>query len=261
MGKGISIMLWMVILLLNITSCSGGSQIKAIEMLQQTRAEDYFTNQTEIDFCHAIEWSDTNKMRIFLGDGLDVNTKGNVDDMNFLMWSFIKQNKDSYQYLLEHGANPNLLTKPSQRKYPISVMNLAVMPKDSFWLKEALEHRGNPNTSKGHESIIFEAIDYERNENVKLLLEAGADINYQNEISKDTPLINAMSGSRYDIAFFLLENGANPNLKKEDVTFIITNNRVFSFSGDYDKQAEYKEKVKKVLESKGFNFEQTNKMN
>lgn len=49
---------------------------------------------------------------------------------------------------------------------------------------------------------------------IKMLLDYGADVNNQNNPSKSTPLINALSGSktnRFEIAKYLIEQGADVN--------------------------------------------------
>jgi ankyrin repeat protein len=221
------------------------------------KAEDFFTNQNEIEFAHAIEWGDRGKIQKLLDNGVNINLKGSRDEMNFLMWSLIKQNKTSYQYLLEHKADPNQMTFPGIQKEKISVMNEAVIPEDTFWLKLALEHGGNPNTEEGNDSIIFEAIRQERIENVKLLIESGANINYQNKISKDTPLIDAVIGDDYNIACYLVEKGADPLKKRVSgrtvLEFITNGSPVTSFKGpeDIKKKIEYKKKLVKKLQEKG----------
>lgn len=247
--------LYGIFIMMSIAGCANSAQTKAMMNLRQMRAEDYFTNRAEIDMCHAVEKGDTNRIQKLLDDELRVHTQGNVDDMTFLMWSLLKQNKISYQYLLEQGADPNQLTTPKDSKYPSSVMNMAVMPEDTFWLKLALKYGGDPNTPKGNESIIFEAISQERNENIKLLLEAGADINYQNKISKKTPLIQAIGRDRFNIAFMLLEKGANPELCKRDIIFYLEKYIIDHSINDYKEQVEWKKKVVALLESKGFEFD------
>ena len=51
---------------------------------------------------------------------------------------------------------------------------------------------------------------------VKALVEAGADVNQVNPGDKSTPLVVATINGCFDIAKFLLENGADPNLASEN---------------------------------------------
>lgn len=249
MRKLFQILLCGLLITITLQGCVNDVRASALDNLRQMKAENYFKNQNEIEICHAIEWGDTNKIQKLLNGEININTQGYKDDMTFVMWALLKQNKSSYQYLLENRADPNLKTTNG------SIMNFVVIPEDPFWLKLALEHGGDPNTPSGNQSIIFKAIEQHRIENINLLLKTGADINYQNKISKDTPLVMAMNGSRYNIAYMLLEKGANPELKKRDIIFIITKTRPYSDVGDYEQQVEWREKVIKLLEQKGFKFE------
>ena len=247
------IMLIGLLIAMTVTGCALDRRAQSLMNLKLLSAEDYFKDSKEIEMAHAIEWDDTSKIQKLLDDGLNVNTKGYHDSMNFIMWAFIKQEKKSYQYLLEHGADPNQMTTPRKGKLNKSVMNEAVIPEDTFWLKLALEHGGDPNTPDNSQSIIFEAVRQERIENIKLLLKSGADINYQNKITKGTPILEAITRDNYNIATMLLEYGANPELNKRELELTITKYKTASFisSDDLKKKIEDKKKFVKKLQEKG----------
>lgn len=237
-----------------LTGCLENNRTRALMVLRDMRAEDYFANPAEIELARAIEWGDTNKITAMLNKGIDINTQGYKDRMTFLMWSFIKQQKVSYKYLLDNGADPNqTLTQPKLSNKMLTVMNMAVLIEDAFYLKTALEHGGDPNTKDGNQSIIFEAIRNHRVENIELLLDFKADINYKNKISGDTPLIESLGRDLYNIAFYLLERGADPSIKSRDIAIIIKT-RVTSEQGidDLRKKMEYKKKVVKKLQDMGY---------
>jgi ankyrin repeat protein len=241
----------------------------AKERLKQYKAADWFSNRNEIEFCQALEKGDTNQMRKLLDNGLDINTLGQVSTnrMTFIVWSLFKQSKTSYQYLLEHGADPNKVSQDveSGKIVEFSAVTLSVLDiEDSFYLKLALEHGGNPNVFSGYVPIIFDAIDSYSITNVQLLVDAGANVNEKSKKSGDTPLIRAITFSRYDIAYLLLERGANPNLiDKDDLNWALTM-RVMSHlqsKEDYYKQVEYRKKVIKKLEDMGIKLDLSRDLN
>lgn len=67
----------------------------------------------------------------------------------------------------------------------------------------------------GFTALHFAVRDGHR-EAVECLIAAGADIDRRAEGDQSTPLVMASINGRYDIAMYLLENGANPNLASED---------------------------------------------
>ncbi|MBT0606530.1 ankyrin repeat domain-containing protein, partial [Campylobacter lari] len=64
--------------------------------------------------------------------------------------------------------------------------------------------------NEGYESALFFALD--NAENVKVLLENEAVVDYKNSFGK-TPLFYAVEYNNYKVAKLLLENGANVNQK------------------------------------------------
>ncbi|WP_261791957.1 ankyrin repeat domain-containing protein [Campylobacter insulaenigrae] len=64
--------------------------------------------------------------------------------------------------------------------------------------------------NEGYESALFYALG--NYDNVKLLLESGAEVDYKNSFGK-TPLFYAVEYSNYEVSKLLIENGANVNQK------------------------------------------------
>ena len=94
-------------------------------------------------------------------------------------------------------------------------MHLAAQLNDPAYLASLLRHGGNPNALNvyGRRTIIHEAIMLGRIDNVRLLVEAGADIDAQADVSLATPLLKAVAVNEYEIAHYLLEQGADPTLE------------------------------------------------
>jgi ankyrin repeat protein len=129
----------------------------------------------------AAEKGDVETIDALVKKGIDVNAKGRYD-VTPLLRSLLAKNKDGFDRLLKHGADPNILDDRGA-----AVMNEAAKEEDSYWLAQALKHKGNPNlvnagnrNSPG-ETPIFYAITNQRTENAKLLIAAKADLNHKNK--------------------------------------------------------------------------------
>lgn len=126
----------------------------------------------------------------------------------------------SVKALLELGANPNI----SDHYRGSTPMHDAAENKDPKYLRILLEYKGNPNVvesmpvtenDRGRTTPLNEAISYSSDNNlekVKLLVEAGADINFYNKwysYYPHLPISDAIIHSKLDIALYLLEQGAD----------------------------------------------------
>lgn len=127
----------------------------------------------------------------------------------------------SAKMLLELGANPN--TGDTYRG--TSAMILAAKSESPSFLKLLLDYNGNPNSietapakpfDEARETVLNAAITIAGDsslQKVKLLVEAGADLNFYRERNTQLPLAKAIILNQMDIALFLLENGADYRLK------------------------------------------------
>ncbi len=74
------------------------------------KAEDYFDDPKVVALCKAIEANDLAEMDRLIAAGADVNAKGK-DGMTLLLWAYPDNKLDRFKKLLEHGADPNVITK------------------------------------------------------------------------------------------------------------------------------------------------------
>ena len=248
-------------------SCSVRKNILIVQLMSKHNAKYWFNDKEEITFCHAIEWGDTRKMGKMLKEGIKLNKQGNTG-MTFLLYSYLKSNKKSYKYLLENGADPDIEMYASEKlefqstmNFTVSVMSFAANEyNDSYYLEKALSHGGNPNTYISGRHILYYAVDSTDINNVKLLIESGADpdgLKEKDQEEHSTPLSFSIEDDDYYIAYYLLQKGADPEISKTDIIYHIYNHNLENSTAS-EKLKEYQKKVIKMLEERGFDFSPQN---
>ncbi|WP_411823786.1 ankyrin repeat domain-containing protein [Leptospira sp. 'Mane'] len=177
---------------------------------------------------------------------------------------------DSIKTLLELGADPNKQGNALSEGY--SPMMYAASAEDPRLLRLLLEHGGNPNIEgKGKISSgtitytpLLDASKRGTLENVKLLVKAGANIHFKNELG-ETPLKKALIHDHMNVVLYLLENGVdfkqqidtasgeNYNTKKEYPLYIADELRFNVLPLDSE---QYKQKMKVVsfLKKNGIDY-------
>lgn len=194
------------------------------------------------------------------------------DEVTPLLYALRNNKRKSYERLLKLGANPNIIARNrlNLNYYNSSVMTYAASRNDSFWLKLALEHKGDPNLQiisrdKVKNGTVFtyaiSTIARRQDsefENIKLLVKHKLDLNQIGEKEKRTPLTHAAQFARFDVVYFLLESVADydllaPKEHNSFLEFMRTRER-----NEYP-DAETNEWLNKVLvwlEIRGVNFKQ-----
>ena len=199
---------------------------------------DFFANGRDSEFASVVSNGDRGKLERLVGN-VDVNQSGSCG-VTFLAWALVHQEKESFSFLLEHGANPNIqftddgkvpegdsgsLTKEIFGKGS-SVTCLSAQMVDPWYLDQVLRHGGNPNLFNPYSSfrpnplvacITLADVRNEkswRTENVKLLIAAGADVNFRDTFG--TPVISqAALLLRYDLVYLMLQAGADPTVRNK----------------------------------------------
>src|SRR3954471_12802045 len=137
-----------------LVGCLGSSLILvccwAFDGCQRLQTEsmslpEIFVDLDVLSLARATETGDISAIQHLLGRGLNINSVGR-GNTSILTIALRAKNKQSYLYLLEQGADPNILDDRG-----LAVTNLSASESDSFWLDQALRHGGNPNLlSKGN---------------------------------------------------------------------------------------------------------------
>lgn len=149
------------------------------------------------------------KIEELVKQGVDVNARG-TSNATPLFWAM--HNIKGFEKLLELGADPNVVFDDGG-----TVMHWAVQHKDDEFLKAALKHGGNPNLKAGSmgETPLFDAVGYETKKKADLLLDAGADINAQNNHGA-TPILGAATLGQFDLVYKMLNRGADYSIENKN---------------------------------------------
>lgn len=219
--------------------------------MENAKAHQYFSDSSQIRLADSATEGDLEGMRAAIADGADVNKIGR-QGITPLFWSLAKQQFQAFRLLLEHGADPNQMTQDEETRGYSSVLELAAAIPDSRYLKAALEHGGNPNlsTNEWKQPVIYQAIMHRNLDNVKLLVEHGAAINYQDNAHK-TPMLQAVLTRQYTIALYLLRIGADPTIKDDhddnvvDVLMLFGDRGIHLRTGDLEAYDEFVAELKR----------------
>ncbi len=217
--------------------------------------EKYFSDARVIRLAEAAGDGNISEITKLIAAGVDVNAVGR-GTFTPLLYALLCQNKDGFACLLSHGANPNtelsdtlddLLTKGN------SVMSLSAKLEESWYLKQVLQHGGDPNlvNATRSQTPILAAMFSSRTQNVKLLIASGANLNWQDRHGA-TPLILAAETNEYELAFAMAQAGADPNIKNKwgkSVVYFIKSSR--ALNNALPDRAQWREKLAELLQKKG----------
>jgi len=205
------------------------------------RAKNYFDRDADVELAKAVAGRNTEKMERCLAKGADVNAVGR-EGVTPLWWSVYKNSKSGFVFLLQHGADPNLITKIYNGD-EVSVMQKITTMRETDYLRLALENGVSPDspfgTGRFKETLLFRAIMFSNLENVRVLVEAGANVNYQNPGNGETPVIQAYEVCNYDMVNYLLSAGADPKVKDISGYDLAKMIKLFGFTGGSKKDRQY----------------------
>ena len=221
----------------------------------------------------AARTGDLATLQVLLDNGADIDAVENLRGTNALMWAAANRNADAVRLLLANGAQiaaTSGTTRPGRNPYlaptardrireafdnrgfgrisddAVDVNDgsprsreevLARIPENL--LEDFVREQENPVTPPprkqwGGLAALHFAVRENDLESVKVLVEAGADVNQISEYGW-SPLLTATQNRFYQIGMYLLENGADPNIANEggwNPLYIATDNRNIE-GGDY----------------------------
>ena len=179
--------------------------------LGQYSAKETYQDPEVVELVEAAWRGDADKITHLAGAGADVNSIGR-SGATPLMWALNNKSYASVEAILLAGADPNLYVPD----FGFAAINLIAGGDDPKMLALLLGHGGNPN-NPGNGSMrdrpLSVAANQGRLENVKLLLQAGADINAHDEY-RQSAATATFGPANFEVLAYLLEQGYKHDLEK-----------------------------------------------
>jgi len=194
------------------------------------KAEDYFADPKVIALCRAIEANDLAEMERLVKAGADVNAQGK-GKMTPLLWAYPDNRLPRFRWLLEHGADPNVVIESDFNSHGYlspgkSVTLIVCWTSFPGYFDAVFDHGGDPNHPYSGRllaygpplSSVVKALGREPEEKlkqVKRLIALGADMN---ALTPDaTPVMEAVArAGQFDLALTMLEAGADFRMYMDD---------------------------------------------
>jgi ankyrin repeat protein len=224
-------------------------------------ASDYFSDDRAEALAEAAASGRTEAAARLLSQGLDVNVRGR-DGMTPLIVAILSQNKKGVEFLLQHGADPNLQLSDGSsalaKELPFagnSAVSFAARHEDIWYLDTVLKYGGNANLVNpfSDQTPIYASIASLRTLQPRRLIAAGANLNYQDRDGV-TPLIFAARANRFDLAYDMLMAGADPTIaNKWGKTIVNVIKR--SVGHTLPDMSQWRDRVIAVLREKGIDVD------
>lgn len=200
---------WIILGLLTGLVAIGSLPAEALSRLGSLTIGQTFKDGKVAALTKAAVAGDEKKVALLASQGVNVNTVAE-NGATPLVWALNARNNKGVEALLKAGADPNLLSEETG----MSPMNFVPMGDDVEQLRRLLKYGGNPNhPGEGHinERPLSKAASQGRIENMKLLLDAGADINAHDQFNASAA-IQTLALAEFEATAFLLERGYSFNL-------------------------------------------------
>lgn len=166
------------------------------------------------DLFSAAALSDLERLKVVLGSHPDLAEKSWYG-YTPLHVAAMRGRLDAVKLLLKAGANINIETQPILTESGRTPLCLALATNQTevalFLIENGADVNVNPGSSALHRAIYGNDLNL-----VKVLLTHKARIEERDELGR-TPLQEAVYHSLKSIALLLIENGADPNAKEEDI--------------------------------------------
>ncbi len=178
----------------------------------------------------AAQSGDTRTVTMLIEGGSEVNAKETAMEQTPLMFAAANNRADVVKLLLDRGADKTATSKvvdftrlSSREEEFLARRGQAApppgpggeRPPDVAGLTRQFRYNELVGTSGGFTPLQFAARQGFA-EVVKVLVEAGADVNQLNPGDQSTPMLVAVINGHFDIAKYLLDHGADPNAASEN---------------------------------------------
>ncbi|BCE01757.1 ankyrin repeat domain-containing protein [Marinicellulosiphila megalodicopiae] len=181
--------------------------------------EDIYPDKLTAKLATAAGEGDTQKMDELISQGADVNALG-LDNYSLLVWAFKMDNLKGFKHLLAKGTNPDLLYGLGGDS---AIIDSIIIFDEIDYLEAILEVGANPDLLFGQNTpLIAIAFGSENLKMVKLLVNSGAKINYQTKEYSFSATTISLSSGHFGTTLYLLEQGANYQLKDFKERTVVT---------------------------------------
>jgi hypothetical protein len=196
---------------------------------------------------------------ILLKLGADINISTEAGTPLYLACSYPKTSSDLIKFFLEKGANPNLCATPNTWADPDiwpSTYNIDNIPSIYYTSRLAFIDINEKPRPTFRNPLLHCIV--ERSEIVDLLIDKGADVNYQDIFRSETytPMYYAVASNNFDMIKLLLDKGANNFNRTQILNIAIKALNNTNFSDFLDRlcgkpadisRANYTNKVEKII--------------
>ena len=182
------------------------------------KATTFFPDPVQRRLADAVEQGDADAIAEAIRLGGDVNKPGR-NRMCMLTWAVVKGSISGFRTLLSRGADVTARIPEVQATQPEpwdkTIIEFVCMEKDKSFLRAALDAGFDTRVVLqpiNGETLLFRAVWEHDLEAVKILIDAGADVNQQ-ALNGDTSLAMAESIRDCVLAVYLLSRGGDPTIK------------------------------------------------
>lgn len=208
-------------------------------------ASDYFVEPQLAALARAAEDGREVEIERLVNSGVPIEGLSNWANMTPLVWALAARSYSGARKLLELGANPN--HEVQFFKIPTPLVLLYAESNQAQLLELLLQFKGDPNAAypNGGDSALIKAVMIKRN--VELLVQYGADPNWQKEEFEKSAATVAADLAQWDVLDFLLARGTNVTLVNLARGLLL---------GKYNEESiPRRDKVLKLLQDRGVDME------
>jgi uncharacterized protein len=215
-------LLRVVLLSFLLLACAGCNALSVPPADQQSayNLPSFFPDPKAQALALAAEHGDVKEVRrLMREEHVNPDVIFSADGDPLLMWPIMTHNPEGLRAMLENGADPNACklhplqdTKRFKGRYENNAMVWAAKQEDPIYLKLLLDHGGDPNARNSNgETLLLQAfLTQNQWQNVKLLVERGADVN---AASQGSPIIfDYAARGGFEQVYWLLQHGADPKI-------------------------------------------------
>jgi ankyrin len=156
---------------------------------------------------------DAEAVKLLLDRGADVNAKENRRGQTALMWAVAQKHSEAAAVLMARGADANAVSHIPEDFAPAQYLTYGVYRRDPTRVDTfgPDDLHPDPSASRGGFSALMFAARAGDVDSARLLLEAGAQVNYSSPEYGSSLVVAAASGQE-EFARLLLNRGADPNV-------------------------------------------------